>query len=304
MAHSSYTIIDILLSSILALIMFGVGLSLTSGSFKNIFISPKPLLIGLTSQILVLPVIAFIISFFSNMSLPFKVGLIILASCPGGTTSGILTYFFKGNVALSITFTAINSVITLFTIPFIVNLSLLFFLGKSTIVHLSYLETIIQIFSVTIIPAGLGVLIRTYRPGFAAKAQRPIKYLLTVALAIIFVIYFFAGRDSGGTGITFREIINILPYALLLNILCMAWGYYLGRLTRLGSINSYTIGIEASVHNTTLAFLVAGTLLNDPDMVKPSLIYAMFSFWTAVGYSFVVKKINGLGFFSDFRPDK
>jgi BASS family bile acid:Na+ symporter len=168
-------------------------------------------------------------------------------------------------------------------------------------VHLSYLETIIQIFSVTIIPAGLGVLIRTYRPEFAGKAQQPVKYLLMVALAIIFVIYFFAGKTSGGTGITMMEILNILPYALLLNVLCMAWGYYLGRITSLGTINSYTIGIEASVHNTTLAFLVAGTLLNDPDMVKPSLIYAMFSFWTAVGYSFIVKRINGLGVFSDFK---
>jgi BASS family bile acid:Na+ symporter len=301
MGLSSYSFIDILLSTILALIMLGVGLSLTSSSFKNIFLFPRALLIGLASQIVILPLIAFIVSFFSNMPLPFKVGLIILAACPGGTTSGILTYFFKGNVALSITFTAINSLITLFTIPFIVNLSLLFFFGKSTIVHLSYLETIIQIFSVTIIPAGLGVMIRTYNPVFATKAQRPLKFLLVGALAVIFVIYFFSGRENGGTGITMDEVLNILPYALLLNVLCMAWGYYLGMLTGLGTINSYTIGIEASVHNTTLAFLVAGTLLNDPDMVKPALIYAMFSFWTAVVYSFIIKRVNGTGIFSDFK---
>jgi BASS family bile acid:Na+ symporter len=235
------------------------------------------------------------------MSLPFKVGLIILASCPGGTTSGILTYFFKGNVALSITFTSINSVITLFTIPFIVNLSLLFYYGQSTTIHLSYLETIIQIFAVTIIPAGIGVLVRTYKPRFAIKAQRPIRFLLIVALAIIFIIYFFAGRGSGGTGITLKEIFNILPYALLLNVLCMAWGFYIGTITKLGTRNSFTIGIEASVHNTTLAFLVAGTLLHDQDMVKPALIYAMFSFWTAVIYSLIVKKAHKLDIFSDFK---
>jgi BASS family bile acid:Na+ symporter len=301
MAHFSYSFIDILLSSVLALIMLGVGLSLTSSNFKTLFIFPKPLFIGLASQILALPIIAFIISYFSNMSLPFKVGLIILASCPGGTTSGILTYFFKGNVALSVTFTAINSIITLFTIPLIVNLSLLFYYGQSTVIHLSYLETIIQIFSVTIIPAGIGVLIRTYRPGFALKAQRPVKFLLIVALAIIFIIYFFAGRESGGTGITTKEILNILPYALLLNILCMAWGFFLGTVTKLGTKNSYTIGIEASVHNTTLAFLVAGTLLHNQDMVKPSLIYAMFSFWTAIIYSYIIKKVNKLDIFSDFK---
>ena len=301
MAHFSYSFIDILLSSVLALIMFGVGLSLTSSNFKTLFIFPKPLVIGLASQILALPIIAFIISYFSNMSLPFKVGLIILASCPGGTTSGILTYFFKGNVALSVTFTAINSIITLFTIPLLVNLSLLFYYGQSTDIHLSYLETIIQIFSVTIIPAGIGVLIRTYRPGFAQKAQRPVKFLLIVALAIIFIIYFFAGRESGGTGITTKEILNIIPYALLLNILCMAWGFFIGTVTKLGTKNSYTIGIEASVHNTTLAFLVAGTLLHDQDMVKPSLIYAMFSFWTAIIYSYIVKKVHRLDIFSDFK---
>lgn len=301
MEFSSYTFIDILLSSILGFIMLGVGMSLTSSSIKNVFLFPKSLLVGLTSQILFLPVIAFVISYYSNMSLPFKVGLIILASCPGGTTSGILTYFFKGNIALSITFTAINSVITLFTIPLIVNLSLLFYYGQSTIIHLSYLETIIQIFSVTIIPACIGILIRTYKPEFALKAQRPIKFLLIIALAIIFIIYFFAERESGGTGITKREIFNILPYALLLNALCMAWGFYLGTITNLGTKDSYTIGIEASVHNTTLAFLVGGSLLHDQDMVKPSLIYAMFSFWTTIIYSIIIKKINKLDIFSDFR---
>jgi bile acid:Na+ symporter, BASS family len=301
MVHSSYSFLGILLSSILALIMLGVGLSLTSDNFKNLFLFPKPLLIGLTSQIIVLPVIAFIVSFFSNMPLSFKVGLIILASCPGGTTSGIITYFFKGNVALSITFTSINSIITLFTIPLLVNLSLLFYYGQSTIIHLSYLETIIQIFSVTIIPACIGVLIRTYLPEFALKAQRPLKFLLIVFLAIVFIILFFAGNKAGGTGITAGEILNILPYALLLNVLCMAWGFILGIITKLGTRNSYTIGIEASVHNTTLAFLVAGTLLHNQDMVKPSLIYAMFSFWTAVIYSYVIKKIDGTGIFSDFK---
>lgn len=281
----------------------GVGLSLTAANFRNIFVYPKPLLIGLTSQIIVLPVIAFLISFFSNMPLPFRVGLIILAACPGGTTSGILTYLFKGNVALSITFTSVNSIITLFTIPFIVNLSLLYYFGHSTIIHLSYIETIIQIFSVTIIPAGIGALIRSYRPEFAIKAQRPVKYLLVVALAVIFIIYFFGGNKAGGTGITTREILNILPYALLLNALCMFWGFFLGKFTGLGTMNSYTIGIEASVHNTTLAFLVAGTLLHNQDMIKPSLIYAMFSFWTAVIYSYIIKKVNRTAIFSDFRDE-
>lgn len=292
---------DILLSLTLAFIMLGVGLSLTAESFRTLFLFPKPLIVGLTSQIIVLPLIAFLISGISNMSPALKVGLIILASCPGGTTSGLITYYFKGNVALSITFASINSILTLFTIPFIVNLSLLFYFGQSTIIHLSYIETIIQIFVITIIPAFIGVLIRSVRPEFAKRVQRPVKIMLTVALAFVFMILFFAGKETGGTGITWSEIMSIFPYTLLLNILCMSWGFFLGKLTKLGIRNSYTIGIEASVHNTTLAFLVAGTLLHDQEMVKPSLIYAMFSFWTAVIYSIIVKKGTGTKIFGDFR---
>ncbi len=298
---TAYTFMDLLLSMVLAFIMLGVGLTLTTGNFKNLFLSPKPLIIGLASQIIILPLLAFIVSYFSNMPLPAKVGLIILAACPGGTTSGLITYFFKGNVALSISFTAINSILTLFTIPFIVNLGLLFYYGKSTIIHLSYLETIIQIFAITIIPALIGVSIRTYKPEFALKAQRPLKFLLIIALAIVFIILFFSGQNRGGTGITKAEVLNILPYALLLNVLCTAWGFFIGIITRMGTRNAFTISIEASVHNTTLAFLIAGSLLNNEDMVKPSLIYAMFSFWTAILYSFIIKKAYGTGIFSEFK---
>ncbi len=296
-----YSYIDILISLVLAFIMFGVGLSLTSTSFKNVFLYPKSLVIGLSSQIIALPIISFTITYFSGLPLAFKVGLIILSSCPGGTTSGFITYFFKGNAALSITFTSINSFITLFTIPTIVNLSLAFYYGKTTEIHLSYIETIVQIFSVTIVPAIIGVLVRSYRPDFAIKTQRPLKFVLLAALAVVFVIKFFAGEDHGGSGVTFEEVYTILPYALLLNALSMLWGYRFGKANNLGARNSYTIGIEAAVQNTTLAFLVAGTLLQNQDMVKPSLIYALFSFWTAILYTFIIKggKIKGL--FAEFK---
>lgn len=301
MLLESYTYIDLLISFVLAFIMFGVGLSLTKESFKNVFVHPKSLVLGLTSQIIILPIIAFVISYFSNLSLPLKVGLIIIASCPGGTTSGFITYLFKGNVALSVTFTSINSIITLFSIPFIVNLSLLFYYNQSTEIHLSYIETITQIFFVTLLPVILGVIVRTYYTDFVLKVQKYLKFILIIALGIVFLIKLFAGENNGGTGITVKEVFEILPYALLLNIACMAWGVILGHVAKMGSQNAYTIGIEAAVHNTTLAFLVAGTLLQNQDMVKPSLIYAMFSFWTAILFSLIIKKIYKVKIFEDFK---
>jgi BASS family bile acid:Na+ symporter len=259
------------------------------------------LIAGLSSQIIVLPIISFTITYFSNLPLPFKVGLIILSTCPGGTVSGFLTYFFKGNAALSITFTSINSFITLITIPFIVNLSLVFYYGKTTEIQLSYVETIIQIFSVTIVPALIGVFVRSRYPAFAIKTQRPLKLILLVALGVVFVIKFFAAENSGGSGVTMDEVITILPYALLLNALSMLWGYRFGKSAGLGLRNSYTIGIEAAVQNTTLAFLVAGTLLQNQEMIKPSLIYAMFSFWTSIFYTYLIKRTNGLKLFEEFK---
>jgi BASS family bile acid:Na+ symporter len=295
-----YHFIDIMISLVLAFIMFGVGLSLTTTSFKNVFFYPKSLIIGLSSQIIVLPVISFTVTYFSNLPLPFKVGLIILSTCPGGTVSGFLTYFFKGNAALSITFTSINSFITLITIPFIVNLSLVFYYGKTTEIQLSYVETIIQIFSVTIVPALIGVFVRSRYPVFAINSQRPLKMALLVALGVVFIIKFFAAETSGGTGVTASEVLVILPYALLVNALSILWGYRLGRANKLGVRNSYTIGIEAAVQNTTLAFLVAGTLLQNQDMVKPSLIYALFSFWTAIFYTWVIKRTNKIKILGEF----
>lgn len=301
MGISSYTYIDLLISAVLSLMMIGIGLSLTPASFKNIFTEPKSLIIGLVIQMIALPIIAFIITLFSGLSLPVRIGLIILAACPGGTTAGIITFFFKGNVALAITFAAVNSLLTLFSIPFIVNLSLKYYYGQTAEIQLPYLETIIQIFSVTILPAAIGVLIRIYKPFFAASIQQSLRYIMLLALAAVFIIKFFAGEHAGGTGITMNEIIQISPYALLLNVVCFLFGYVIGLSTKLGAANSYTIAIEAAVHNTTLAFLVAGTILQNQDMVKPSLIYAMFSFWTALLFSYAIKRYGGVKPLAEFK---
>ena len=115
----------ILISVVLALIMFSIGLSLTFRKFKNIFVYPKAIIVGLSLQMIVLPIIAFVFATLSNLQPAFKIGLIILAVCPGGTTSNILTYILNGNTALSISLTTISSFITLFSIPFIVNIALL-----------------------------------------------------------------------------------------------------------------------------------------------------------------------------------
>jgi len=286
----SFSYIDILISIVLAFIMFGLGLSLTVNSFKNIVIYPRAFFVGITSQMIALPLLAFVILAFSDLPPAFKVGIMILAACPGGTTSGMVTYLFKGNVALSISLTTINSLLTLFTIPFVVNIALGYYMGEGVAFHLPILSSIIQIFLVTLLPAAMGVLVRRVKPAIAHALGKNIKYIFIVLLAIVYSIKFFAGKQHGGTGITVEEMWVIIPYALLFNVMCLVFSLVFGKLSRLSVRDAFTIAIEVSLHNSTLALLIAGSFLNNQDMVKPALIYSMFSFWTAVLFGLIVKK--------------
>lgn len=282
---------DLLVTIVLAFIMFGIGLSLTLDNFKSLLHNPKSILIGLLSQMVLLPVIAFIIAGASGLPPVFQVGLMILAACPGGTTSGFITYLFKADVALSVSLTAINSFLSLLTITLVTNLSLNYFIAGSSIVRLDLIETALQIFYITIIPAALGVYVRFKREAFSMKIQRPVKIIMIVLLAIVFMIKFFADKSEGGTGITFHETMLLLPSTLAINVLGFLLGIFSGLIPGLGARKSFTIGIEVAMHNTTLAFLVAGNILQNQDMVKPSLIYSMFSFWTALLFGYIIRLI-------------
>jgi len=287
----SYSLIDILIGFVLAFIMFGLGLSVTETNFRRIVFAPRAFFIGLGSQMIALPIIAFIILSFSNLPDAFKVGIMILAACPGGTTSGFVTYLFKGNVALSISLTAVNSILTILTIPFIVNFSLRYYMKQEVELHLPFFSSIVQIFLVTLLPAALGVFVRKIKPVFARILQKQLKYILMVLLAIVYSIKFFAGEKIGGTGLTIAEVWTIIPYAFIFNVACFAFSIGFGKLTRLTIRDAFTIAMEVSLHNTTLALLIAGTLLQNQDMVKPALIYSMFSFWSAVLFGIITKWI-------------
>jgi BASS family bile acid:Na+ symporter len=173
--------------------MFGIGLSLTAGDFTRIIRYPKALLSALGAQMLGLPILAFLINLIVPLPAELKVGFIILAASPGGATSGFLTYLWRGNVALSLSITSINSFLTLFSIPLVVNLGLRVFMGRETDLHLPFWETVQHIFFITIIPASIGVYVRHRFPVFADKIRIPAKYVMLVFLAIVFLIKMFAG---------------------------------------------------------------------------------------------------------------
>lgn len=281
-------IVDIAISAVLGLIMFGVGLSLTLADFGRIIRYPRAFFTALTVQMLGLPLIAFAIqTFLSTLPPELKIGFIILAASPGGATSGLLAYIWRANVALSLSITSVNSFLTLLSIPFVTNLGLKFFLGRTTELHLPVFDTMSHIFGIAILPALLGVFVRGKFPAWAEAISRPAKYGMLLLLAIVFIIKISVGETHGGAGLNWHEFIQITPYALLQNAACLFTGYFVMQLMGLDHASRLTAAMESGVQNTTLAFLIASTLLHNQEMIKPALVYSLYSFWTACLFAFL-----------------
>lgn len=283
------TYIDLLISGILAFIMLSVGLSLTWRNFLVVFARPKGYLGGLALQLLVLPTAAYIIATLARLPVELKVGIMILSSCPGGTTSNFITYLLNANTALAILLTVTNSFIALISVPLIVNFGLSQFMGEHTDLTLPFGDTVRHIFGIILVPVFLGLLIRRFYPNFAMRVRMPLKWMTVILLGIVFFIKLFAGEAQGGTGISTDEILQILPYSLLGNTLNLTAGFCMAYFLGLPANDRLTLGVEVGIQNTSLAFLIGSTLLNNEEMIKPALVYAMFTFFTAVVYGMIVK---------------
>ena len=286
--YANMTFIDLLINGILVFIMLGIGLSLTPDSFGATFSKPRSFLTGSFLQILVLPTLAFCIAGLSTLSPPLRVGIIILAACPGGITSNFISYLLRGNPALSISLTVTNSFLAPITIPLIVNLGISLFLDASFQTRLQIWDTVLQIFIIVVIPVGIGVLIKRRFPYFALRAERLLRWTSVVMLALLFLIKFFAAESQGGAGLTRAEVFHILPYSVLINLVALFTGYGVARLMRLEVPDQLTLSIEIGIQNTSLGFLIA-SLLGSEEMLKPALIYAMFTFFTALLFGLWVK---------------
>ncbi len=274
----------------LAIITLGMGLSITHADFKNVFFRPRAVLIGILSQILLLPAIAFSIAYFSKIDPLFKVGLVIIAACPGGATSNLITYLLRGNIALSISMTAINSLITLISIPLNVSLALMVFLHTDAEIHLNVLDTILKVFLLTIVPAYAGITIRHKHPEVAEKLRRPLRILLPLILAAVYIGVILI--DEGAENATRMDFISLLPLALLLNIVSMFGGWQVGRLSRLKKRDSFTIAIEVGLQNSALAIFVASSLLNNHMMALVAVVYGSFSFFSTAFFAWGLRRFS------------
>lgn len=274
----------------LAIITLGMGLSLTDRDFRNIFMQPKAVIIGLCCQMVLLPVIAWLIVRSIHIDPLFKVGLMIIAACPGGATSNLITYLLRGNVALSISMTAINSMITLITIPLVVHLSLEAFLQEDAAIRMNVGETIIKVFLITILPAFAGTRLRKHFPDFALGLERPLRIILPLLLLLVYGGVIFIDQGTGEA--TRTDFMRIFPHALMLNFLAMGSGLLIARLMRLRVVNQFTISIEVGLQNSALAIFVAATLLKSNEMALVPVVYGSFTFFTTLLFGWFVKTVK------------
>jgi len=278
----------------LIIIMMGMGLSLDKRDFVNIFKYPKAILTGIICQVLILPLITFLLIGFSNLDPVFKVGFIIITACAGGSATNLITHILHGNLALSVSLTSINSIIILVTLPLTVNLGLSIFIGIESDIRLSFIDTIINILFTIIVPMLIGMVIRAHYYNFALKAQRPLKVILPVILFLVFIVIIFFEKRGKNSHVS--DYFFLIPWVILLNFISMAVVFFISRRLRLGGKNNITISIEVGLKNSIVGIFVAQTLLNNYDMAMVSVIYGSLTFFTTILLAYLEKRIELWGF--------
>ncbi|MRX28555.1 bile acid:sodium symporter family protein [Kangiella sp. HZ709] len=266
----------IFLPSALFIIMLGMGLSLTLADFKRLWLYPKAITLGLVGQILLLPLCGLLIIQIFNLPPELAVGIMILAACPGGTTSNLISYLAKGDMALSISLTAISSLLTTLTIPIIVSMSLVFFMQAEKSIELPIFKTISTLFMVTILPVIIGMLIKRKVPKFASRQEKMVTIFSICFMTLLVIGIIFQQRS-----VILDAILELGLSTLSLNLLTMLAGFSIAKAFALNSKQTLTISIEIGVQNATLAFLVAFTLLQQSNLAIPAAIYSLAMYLTS-----------------------
>jgi BASS family bile acid:Na+ symporter len=263
----------IVLPASLFIIMIGMGLSLTVEDFRRVVRFPKAVAIGLVNQLLLLPVIGWGLCYAFGLPPMLAVGLLLIAACPGGATSNLISYVSKGDIALSVTLTAISSTLTIFTIPLIVGWGMGHFLGESRPLELPVLKTMIQIFGITALPVSIGMLVRARSLAFAERMEGPMRIASTVIFVLIVAGIVISSWD------TLLEALPVLgPATFTLNLITMLLGWGVAQLFGLNLAQRITIAIESGIQNGTLAIVVASSILLLPEMSLPAAIYSIAMF--------------------------
>lgn len=264
-----------LLPMAIAIIMVGLGLSLTPTDFKRIIQYPKAMIIGLVTQMLILPLICLLIAQYFELSPVLAVGLMLLAAAPGGPSANLYSHIAGGDVALNVSLTALNSILSIFSIAWIVNFSLAYFMKAEAYVPMQF-QKVLEVCAMIITPICIGMWVRHRFPDFALRMDRPVKLVSGLFLALLIILAGLKEIDH-----LLEDIQTVGAAALSFNLACLLVGYFLPRLFQLPPKQAVAISMEVGIHNGSLAIYIALSILNQGEMTIPAVVYSLIMFITA-----------------------
>ena len=271
----------------LALIMLGLGLGLTGRDFLRVLNNPKDFLIGFACQLILLPVIAYILVLILNLPTVIAVGVMIIAAAPGGVTSNVMTKFANGDVALSISLTAIISLISIISVPFIIFKSADLLGVSASSSNLTMTGIALKMALVVTVPVILGMIIRKFAGNFISSNISIIEKITIVLFLIVFAAILVEEKDN---------IFNYFKQAgiavLILNIVMMTLGYFIAKLFASGIKQRKCISIECGLQNGTLAIFVATQIFNDISYIIPTAAYALIMYLTGFIFILILRRTN------------
>jgi BASS family bile acid:Na+ symporter len=270
----------------LAIIMFGLGLGLTIDDFTRVVKKPKDFIVGFISQVILLPIIALILISIITLPLEIAVGVMIIAAAPGGVTSNILTKFADGDVALSVTLTAVVSLLSILTVPFIV-FNAADFIGLEITKEVSMINIAIKMFFVVTVPVIFGMIVRSLMSDFIISKTLIIQRISVILFLIVFISIWIEEWDRIISFITRAGLI-----ALILNLTMIFIGYYIAKIFASGIPQRKCISLECGLQNGTLAVFVATQLFDEIVYMVPTAAYALVMFVTSIFFVLLVRKIK------------
>lgn len=276
------TLLPTLLIGALALIMFGLGLSLTVGDFRRLLGQPKPVLLALVLQALVLPAICYGLIVALDVSPVYAVGLMLLAASPGGVSANLYSHLFGGNVAMNISLTAINTVLSIVSLPLIGNFAINTFAKTGQVVPMQT-GKVVEVIVIVLVPVLIGMFVKSRAPAFAARSDKPMKRFSMLVLAALALIAI--AKEWSSLSASFASIgLAVIAF----NALSLGLGYYVPRILGLDKPNAIAIGYEIGIHNSTLAIFVAVSVLGDFQLMVPAAIYSVSMYVLATAFGFFV----------------
>lgn len=266
----------------LGIIMLGLGLTLTPGDFARVAKHPKAVVIALGCQLLLLPAICFAMVLMFKLPPILAIGMMLLAASPGGSTANLYSHLFRGDVALNISLTAVNSIIAVFTLPVITNLAINYFAADQPGLGLQFSKAL-EVFVIVLGPVTIGMLIRHLKADFADAMDKPVRIASVVILAIVIAGAVVANLDL------LREHISTL--ALITTVFCivsLSVGYFVPKAFGVKDAQARASSFEIGIHNATLAIVLAQTVIGNTEMSLPAAVYGVLMFFIALGFGFLL----------------